>query len=157
MFVFDCGPLNRNPAVAMAFLQWLCDSGFCVLGFALFLQLHHSKELADMFFGNIESIFGKVTIIGMESFMAAIDKLTTCKATQEKMKARRMNPMGLVSLKKMLKEQYNLDKSASISSDFRFTAKDYHFFTAVRSKTEAMVLLDKMPRLPVYEGDSAFK
>jgi len=34
--------------------------GMCTVAGAFFLQLHHSKQLADMFFGKIEDLFGKV-------------------------------------------------------------------------------------------------
>lgn len=157
IFVFDCGPLNRNPAVAMALLQWLCDTGMCKCAIGLFLQLHHSKELSDMYFGVIESIFDNFTLISLDNLMEQIDKLTTNEQTKEKMMARKLNPMALVGLKEMLEAIYSLGPNCTAPSELKFTGKDFHCFTAVQDRTEVLDILEAQPRRKVYEDEPAFK
>ena len=52
--VSDCGPLNRNGALYIGFLLLLVLIGFYDICVIVFLQLHHSKEICDRFFGLIE-------------------------------------------------------------------------------------------------------
>ena len=47
ILAFDCGGLNKNAFVAMAFIQWLCDMGYTTVAMCYFLQLYHSKEMCD--------------------------------------------------------------------------------------------------------------
>ena len=76
IFLFDCGPLNHNAALAMALMQFFVDIGLFTCSVALFLQLHHSKQLADTFFGLIEDLFGKKRILSIDALMYFIEQIT---------------------------------------------------------------------------------
>lgn len=66
-FVFDCGPLNNNGALILAFLQLLVDCGMFTVAFAILLQLRHSKQLPDELFGRVAAM--EKTIIGIDSLL----------------------------------------------------------------------------------------
>ena len=80
-FIFDCGPLNHNPAVCQAFITLLIDIGMFEVSFVILLQKYHSKQLADMFLGRIEKLSGKLAMIGIDSIMHWIERIVCCKET----------------------------------------------------------------------------
>jgi len=119
----------------------------------IFLQLHHSKEISDRYFGLIQRMLRRAIIFGLETMGRAVDSLFASVEAGTQLKLIKLNPMAHSAFKVALAERFpSLTAECAAPPGLLFGEMHYHYFFAVRTIDVKMDLARVEP-VVVFAGE----
>ena len=137
----------------MALPKLLVELGVFESCGVIFLQLHHSKEISDRYFGLIQRMLRRAIIFGLETMGRAVDSLFASVEAGTQLKLIKLNPMAHSAFKVALAERFpSLTAECAAPPGLLFGEMHYHYFFAVRTIDVKMDLARVEP-VVVFAGE----